>query len=122
METGKSVVLLNMENLYESLYDVLNQYYVYLGGEQFVDLGLGTHRVKCKVDKKFKLIVIADKDMVYQSYPIPLINRLEKHFLVTSTSMTDKERHLTHELKLWAHQYATVNTQRLVQISWRLLF
>jgi len=25
METGRSVILLNLENLYESLYDVLNQ-------------------------------------------------------------------------------------------------
>ena len=25
METGKTVVLLNLENLYESLYDALNQ-------------------------------------------------------------------------------------------------
>ena len=25
METGRTVILLNLENLYESLYDVLNQ-------------------------------------------------------------------------------------------------
>ena len=84
METGKTVVLLNLENLYESLYDALNQvyfvlkkyikitlylvtsrfikfdmfytlqYYSYFAGQRFVDLGLGTHRVKCRVDKKFK--------------------------------------------------------------------
>ena len=28
METVKAVILLNLKNLYESLYDVLNQYYV----------------------------------------------------------------------------------------------
>lgn len=112
METGRSVILLNMENLYESLYDVLNQYYVYLGGEQFVDLGLGTHRVKCKVSKKFKLIVIADKNLVYESYPIPLINRLEKHFLITSTSMSVVEQELTDQLKQWASSFASFDSYR----------
>ena len=32
METGKTVVLLNLENLYESLYDALNQVLVILIG------------------------------------------------------------------------------------------
>ena len=30
------------------------QYYVYLGGQSYVDLGLGTHRVKCRVHEDFK--------------------------------------------------------------------
>jgi len=58
METGNTVVLLNLENLYESLYDALNQYYVYFGGERYVDLGLGTHRVKCPVHKDFRFVYI----------------------------------------------------------------
>jgi len=37
METGRTVILLNLENLYESLYDVLNQYYIYHGGSRYVD-------------------------------------------------------------------------------------
>ena len=48
MELGKTVILLNLENLYESLYDALNQFYYRFGdNEKFVDLGLGTQRVKC---------------------------------------------------------------------------
>ena len=31
METGRSVILLNLESLYESLYDVLNQVNCYVG-------------------------------------------------------------------------------------------
>ncbi|XP_072028229.1 E3 ubiquitin-protein ligase rnf213-alpha-like [Amphiura filiformis] len=54
METGRTVVLLNLENLYESLYDALNQYYVMFGGQRYVDLGLGTHRVKCRVHNDFR--------------------------------------------------------------------
>ena len=54
METGRTVILLNLENLYESLYDVLNQYYIYHGDIKYVGLGLQTHRVKCRVDNNFK--------------------------------------------------------------------
>jgi hypothetical protein len=39
MELGKTVILLNLENLYESLYDALNQFYYKFGNEKFVDLG-----------------------------------------------------------------------------------
>ena len=78
METGRTVVLLNLENLYESLYDLLNQvcipvsllvillvtysvmsfvqYYIMLGDKRYVDLGLQTHRVKCRVHEDFKLV------------------------------------------------------------------
>jgi hypothetical protein len=54
METGRTVILLNLENLYESLYDVLNQYYIYHADSKYVDLGLQTHRVRCRVDDNFK--------------------------------------------------------------------
>lgn len=57
METGRTVILLNLENLYESLYDLLNQYYILLGSSRYVDLGLQTHRVKCRVDNDFKLVL-----------------------------------------------------------------
>ncbi|XP_066922902.1 E3 ubiquitin-protein ligase rnf213-alpha-like [Clytia hemisphaerica] len=106
METGRTVILLNMENLYESLYDALNQYYVYMGGQRYVDLGLGTHRVKCRVHEDFKLIVMADKTNVYKTFPIPLINRLEKHFLVTATAMEPEQLKIERELTKWANHFA----------------
>ncbi|KAJ7339392.1 hypothetical protein OS493_005787 [Desmophyllum pertusum] len=108
METGRTVILLNLESLYESLYDALNQYYVYFGGQKYVDLGLGTHRVKCRVHDDFKLIVIAEMDVVYNKFPIPLINRLEKHFLVTLTSLTPDQMELVEKLRTWANDFAEV--------------
>ncbi|XP_056014152.1 E3 ubiquitin-protein ligase rnf213-alpha-like isoform X2 [Ostrea edulis] len=109
METGNTVVLLNLENLYESLYDALNQYYVYFGGERYVDLGLGTHRVKCRVHKKFRLIVVAEKEIVYSKFPIPLINRLEKHFLNISTMLSPAQVTLAQKLEDWAQQCVKIS-------------
>ncbi|XP_052062680.1 E3 ubiquitin-protein ligase rnf213-alpha-like isoform X2 [Mytilus californianus] len=108
METGSTVILLNLENLYESLYDALNQYYVEFGGERYVDLGLGSHRVKCRVHRKFRLIVVAEKQIVYDKFPIPLINRLEKHFLSLKTMLTPSLLKLTVKLQEWAQQFCEV--------------
>lgn len=114
METGRTVVLLNLQSLYESLYDALNQYYVYLGGQKYVDLGLGTHRVKCRVHPDFRLIVIEEKDVVYEHFPIPLINRLEKHYLDLHTVLEAWQRNLAEELKAWVHSFVTVRAEPLL--------
>uniref|UniRef100_A0A8C5J7S2 RN213 ligase n=1 Tax=Junco hyemalis TaxID=40217 RepID=A0A8C5J7S2_JUNHY len=112
METGQMVVLLNLQNLYESLYDALNQYYVYLAGQKYVDLGLGTHRVKCRVHPKFRLIVIEEKEVVYKHFPIPLINRLEKHYLDISTVLDKGQREAVQELERWVQEFTAVNTEK----------
>ena len=51
METGRTVILLNLEILYENLYGVLNHYN---GGNRYVDLGLQTYSVSCRVHDDFK--------------------------------------------------------------------
>ncbi|KAM5307769.1 E3 ubiquitin-protein ligase RNF213 isoform 2-T2 [Glossophaga mutica] len=108
METGRTVVLLNLQSLYESLYDALNQYYVHLGGQKYVDLGLGTHRVKCRVHPGFRLIVIEEKDVVYDHFPIPLINRLEKHYLDIHTVLEAWQKDIVEELKAWVGSFVSV--------------
>ncbi|KAL0993465.1 hypothetical protein UPYG_G00108340 [Umbra pygmaea] len=111
METGRTVVLLNLQNLYESLYDALNQYYVCLGGQKYVDLGLGTHRVKCRVHKDFRLIVIEEKEVVYKQFPIPLINRLEKHYMDIHTVLNKEQKAMVAELEKWVLQFVALNNQ-----------
>ncbi|XP_040922673.1 E3 ubiquitin-protein ligase rnf213-beta isoform X2 [Toxotes jaculatrix] len=107
METGRTVILLNMQNLYESLYDALNQYYVYLSNQQYVDLGLGSHRVKCRVHTSFRLVVVEDQKKVYEHFPVPLINRLEKHRLDRSTDLEPWQHRVLHKLKEWVKEFST---------------
>uniref|UniRef100_A0A8D2D6D2 E3 ubiquitin-protein ligase RNF213 n=1 Tax=Sciurus vulgaris TaxID=55149 RepID=A0A8D2D6D2_SCIVU len=108
METGRMVVLLNLQHLYESLYDALNQYYVYLGGQKYVDLGLGTHRVKCRVHPDFRLIVVEEKNVVYEQFPVPLINRLEKHYLDLSSVLQRWQKDIVRALTRWVQEFADV--------------
>ena len=62
-----------------------------MGDVRYVDLGLGMHRAKCSVHSDFRLIVIAEDRDVYEKFPIPLINRLEKHYLGMETMLDDGE-------------------------------
>lgn len=67
-----------------------------------------------------RLIVIAEKDVVYNKFPIPLINRLEKHFLVMSSGLTKLQEELTRELEDWVEDFASIlhrnhEKQRLFQ-------
>ena len=52
--TGHTVILLNLEKHYETLYDVLNQYYIYHADTRYVDLGLQIQRVCCRVADNLK--------------------------------------------------------------------
>ncbi|XP_074854696.1 E3 ubiquitin-protein ligase rnf213-alpha-like [Carettochelys insculpta] len=113
METGRPVILLNIHNLYESLYDALNQCFVRLGGNYYVDLGLGTHRVKCRVHEAFRLIVIEEKNVVYTQFPTPLLNRLEKHSLEMSTILHWEQEELRMEVDEWARSFVHIENTDL---------
>lgn len=116
METGRSVVLLNIQSLYESLYDALNQCYVKLGGSYYVDLGLGSHRVKCRVKDEFRLIVIEEKRTVYEEFPTPLLNRLEKHCLEMSNILPDYAQDMKTELEDWLNLFVTQDSNENEQL------
>ena len=89
MESGTSLVLLNLGALHESLYDALNQCYHYCLGRRYVDMGLGTNRVKCSVDLGFRLIMVEDEQKA-RELPIPFLNRMEKHFLDVDCILSQK--------------------------------
>lgn len=120
METGRTVILLNLLNLYESLYDALNQYYVYFSGQQYVDLGLGSHRVKCRVHRDFRLVVVEDQEKVYQKFPVPLKNRLEKHKVDRSTDLTPWQHRVLGKLKQWVQEFSKVQQSESTEANFSL--
>ena len=56
-----------------------------------------------------RLIVIAERDVVYSKFPIPLINRLEKHYLVTSASLSSAQAAVVIRLQDWVMKFSRVN-------------
>ena len=53
-----------------------------------------------------RLIIIAEKDTVYEKFPIPLINRLEKHFVLTRTVLLPWQEELLDKLVNWVEQFS----------------
>ncbi len=58
MADGRPVILIHSDNLYESLYDLLNQHYTSYNGQRFVRLALGTHSRLCPVHHLFRVVVV----------------------------------------------------------------
>ena len=53
-----------------------------------------------------RLILIAEKGTVYDKFPIPLINRLEKHFVLTRTVLLSWEERVMDALVKWVQQFS----------------
>lgn len=56
----------------------------------------------------FRLVVVAEKRVVYKEFPIPLINRMEKHFLTVEGMLTDVQLRLSQKLEQWAKEFSSV--------------
>jgi hypothetical protein len=55
METGQTAVLLHLDDIYESLYDMLNQNYTPgVSGGQFCRLAIGARSRQCEVNPNFR--------------------------------------------------------------------
>ena len=48
-----------------------------------------------------RLILIAEKMKVYEDFPTPLINRLEKHFITSNTVLKEWQKVVCSELQIW---------------------
>lgn len=71
-------------------------------------LRLYTNILKC--NSLYRLIVVAEKQVVYKKFPIPLINRLEKHFLSMKTLLSSKQIDLSKRLQAWANKFCENRT------------
>jgi hypothetical protein len=60
-----------------------------------------------------RLIVVAEKQIVYDKFPIPLINRLEKHFLSLKTLLPPAQLELADKLQKWAQNLCKDKTPAL---------
>ncbi len=54
----------------------------------------------------FRLILIAEKDTVYSKFPTPLINRLEKHFVLTSSVLEKWQGDLLEIFTKWIFNFS----------------
>ncbi|ETN98433.1 hypothetical protein RFI_39067, partial [Reticulomyxa filosa] len=110
MDTGKTVILHNLESIYESLYDMLNQRYQTRPSGIFIHffyclmqirnmycrVALGTESRDCHIHENFKCVVVVQKEDAYSNMPvyfyfffenIAFLSRFEKQFISYRNSL-----------------------------------
>ena len=58
------------------------------------------------------MIVVAEDKDVWEKFPIPLINRLEKHYLGMETLLSSEQTVLVSKMKKWIERFSQVQFQR----------
>ena len=56
----------------------------------------------------FRLILIAEKAAVYEKFPTPLINRLEKHFVLTKSILSNWQHDVLDIFDEWIDQFCNI--------------
>lgn len=78
MEQGFILILKDLETIYGSLYDMLNQNYTVVGSKKNCRIALGPYsNPMCHVHEDFKCIVLVEESKLDYSDP-PFLNRFEK--------------------------------------------
>ena len=88
MQSGKVCVLLKLDQLYDSLYDVLNQRYVNVDGQKFCKICMGGEFMQCQIHHTFRCIVVQSRNEAHHLSsnpddftPVAFLNRFEKQYL-----------------------------------------
>ena len=108
MERDCILILRDLECLYGSLYDMLNQNYSVVGKRKNCRVALGANsNPMCYVNDRFRCIVLVDYDKVDHSDP-PFLNRFEKQLLRFSDVLNERQQQIITELKSWVWEMSNV--------------
>lgn len=106
MEVGRCILLKNAEQIWSSLYDMLNQHYTVIGGRRNCRIALGAYsNPMCYVHDKFRCIVVVDFHQIPSTDP-PFLNRFEKQVLTYESILNEAQRKAMQSIRLWAHTLA----------------
>lgn len=110
MAAGDTIVLWNLDSIYESLYDVLNQRYVVRTSEgrtrKSLRLAIGARSQLCPVEDGFRIIVVVEKDHAYENLDLPLLNRFEKFLVDPGQLLVGGQVDLAEQLGEWMRSVA----------------
>ncbi len=66
----------------------------------------------------FRLILIAEKDTVYDHFPTPLINRMEKHFVLTSSILKGWQKSVLKLFEEWINRFSSSEYDNIIVSLW----
>ena len=108
MEQGFVLILRDLESIYGSLYDMLNQNYTIIGRKKHCRIALGHYSNPiCQVHDCFRCIVLVDERNVDHSDP-PFLNRFEKQFVRFTDVLRTEECHLLARVEEYICKFCSV--------------
>ncbi|XP_023933539.1 uncharacterized protein LOC112042729, partial [Lingula anatina] len=108
MESGVILVLRDLEKIYGSLYDMLNQNYTNVGKKRNCRIALGAYsNPMCHVHQDFRCIVLVDQSKVDYSDP-PFLNRFEKQLLKFGDVLNSHRKKIIKDLDNWVCDISTI--------------
>jgi hypothetical protein len=108
MELGTSLVLKDLDAIYGSLYDMLNQAYSLMAGKLHCRVALGAYsNPMCHVHENFKCVVIVDQSKVGLLDP-PFLSRFEKQLLNFSSFLNSVSQLVLRRLKEWVSEITSI--------------
>ncbi|XP_055995963.1 uncharacterized protein LOC125646740 isoform X2 [Ostrea edulis] len=110
MEQGYVLILKDLENIYGSLYDMLNQNYTVVGSKKNCRVALGPYsNPMCHVHEDFKCIVLVEESKLDYSDP-PFLNRFEKQQFRFEDMMDEKAICIKNKLKDFIQDFCECET------------
>ena len=107
MERDCILILKDLESIYGSLYDMLNQNYAVVGNRKNCRVALGAYsNPMCQVHDRFRCIVLLDQNKVHNSEP-PFLNRFEKQVLRFTDVLTEFQLDVITKLDKWVQEMST---------------
>ena len=95
--TNNILVLKNLELIYSSLYDLLNQDFEKIDNKYYTRISFGLWKPFSLINRNFKIIVIVnEKNLTYEDPPF--LNRFEKHIFSLDTLLNQEEKNLAKDI------------------------
>lgn len=108
MEQGYVLILKDLENIYGSLYDMLNQNYTVVGSKKNCRVALGPYsNPMCHVHDDFKCIVLVEESKLDYSDP-PFLNRFEKQQFRFEDMMSTKAINIRDRLVKFSLEFCKI--------------
>lgn len=109
MEQGFILILKDLDNIYGSLYDMLNQNYIAVGSKKNCRVALGPYsNPMCHVHEDFKCIVLVEESKLDYSDP-PFLNRFEKQQFRFEDMMNKKTIKIRDDLLVFSTEFCKID-------------
>eukprot|EP01038_Epipyxis_sp_PR26KG_P006688 gene6688-9172_t len=104
MERGESLALKNLDGIYESLYDMLNQNYTVVAEKKNCRIALGAFsNPMAHVHDRFKCVVVVEASKIKNLDP-PFLNRFEKQLIDFTSILSPMQLAILLKLQAWVER------------------